>query len=72
MVKDVPYFNNVSMKFYFKNPTTKSKRYNTIIFAKREEIFEFNVESETCTMFYRFETPLNHQPEFFVTTPNQM
>ena len=69
-VKDIPYFKNVSIKYFFKNPTSKKGKYTTIIFAKQEEIFEFNFETEEITCFYRFETPLNMQHEFFVTTPD--
>lgn len=33
-IKDIPYFKNVCMKYYFKNSTNKKGTYTTIIFAK--------------------------------------
>jgi len=69
-VKDIPYFKNVSMQFHFRSPSSRSGKYDTILFAKQEEIFEFNFETEECKMFYTFGTPLGQQPEFFVATNN--
>jgi hypothetical protein len=59
LVKDMEYFYNVSMKFFFKNKK-KGEPYTSILFAKMEEIFELNFETEECTMLYRFETPLKN------------
>jgi hypothetical protein len=69
LLKDIPYFNKVSMKFYFKN--TRNERPTEIIFAKQEEIFIFDFETEVCTCLYRFNTPMGDQPQFFTTTSDQ-
>ena len=60
VIKDIPYFNKVSMKYYFKN--TKKSFPEEIIFAKQEEIFIFNFETEVCTCLYQFKDPMNDQP----------
>lgn len=60
VLKDIPYFHKVSMKYYFKN--TKGQRPSEIIFAKQEEIFIFNFETVECRCLYRFNTPMADQP----------
>lgn len=56
IIKDIPYFKKVSMKYYFKN--TKKSMPEEIIFAKCEEIFIFNFETEVCTCMYKFKDPM--------------
>jgi hypothetical protein len=51
VLKDMPYFEDVSMRYFFKNPTEPGV-FDTIFFAKKEEIFQLNFETEECTMIY--------------------
>jgi hypothetical protein len=50
------------MKFFFKNKPHEFSKYHTILFAKKEEIFEFNFETEEFKKIYSYEVSLNNQP----------
>lgn len=62
ILKDIQYFKDVSMKYFFKNKPHEFSNYDTILFAKKEEIFEFNFETEQFKIIYRYEVSLNNQP----------
>jgi hypothetical protein len=63
LVKDMSFFDNVCTMFYFKNDS--GPKLNTIIFAKKECIFEMNFDTKKVSTIYKFKSPLLSQPEFF-------
>ena len=62
VVKEIPFFQNVCMKFFFKDEgKDKNGRYrdpNSIIFAKRECIFTLNFITQEINEIYPFEPAL--------------
>ena len=70
VVKDIPIFKKVSMQYIFKK-TTFGQQPDTIIFAKYDEIFELNFETEEFTQIFKYKEPMFGQPEFFVCDPEQ-
>ena len=63
VLEDIPQFKKVCMQFMFK----KDPRITSLIFAKKEEIFEMNFESERITTLHTFSNPFNIQPSYFVS-----
>jgi hypothetical protein len=51
-VKDIEIFNKVVMQFYFKNPSGSSPP-DSLIFAKKDIIFELNFETEAVTPIHK-------------------
>lgn len=51
VVKDIPIFNKVVMQFYFKNPAAGAMP-DSLIFAKKDMIFELNFETEAITTIH--------------------
>ena len=45
------------MRFYFKNPEP-GKKPTSLLFAKQDEIFEMNFETETMEVIYKFDPVL--------------
>ena len=70
VVKDIPIFKKVSMQYIFKK-TAFGQQPDTIIFAKYDEIFELNFETEEFTQIFKYKEPMFGQPEFFVCDPEQ-
>lgn len=56
MLADIDFFEKVCTQFYFKN--TKSKKIDTIIFAKPDCIFELNFENKKITTLYTYKEDL--------------
>ena len=50
----MPLFDKVCMQFHFKKSDPKK-----LIFTKREEIFEMDIETEQISTIYKFEPILN-------------
>lgn len=59
VLRDMIGFEKFSMQFYFKLPHSNGHDASTLIFAKREHIFEFNYETGERTDICTFEVPLN-------------
>lgn len=51
--------------------TTFGQQPDSIIFAKYDEIFELNFETEEFTQIFKYKEPMFGQPEFFVSDPEQ-
>ena len=60
IVKDIPYFTEVGMDFYFRNDDP-----SRIIFAKKDEIFEMNIENIEFETIHKFNPALKCQPKIF-------
>ena len=58
------------MQYIFKN-CAYGEIPTTLIFAKKEEIFEMNYEDESIRTVYRFNNKFNMQPNYFVANQNQ-
>ena len=56
VLKDIPEFKGVGVKFHFKN-TDKDQEPDTIIFVNMECIFELNFITKYVTVIHRFEEP---------------
>jgi hypothetical protein len=55
ILKDISLFKKVSMEFFFKKDDQEpNSRIDTIIFAKTDQIFEFNFVTEEITTIIRF------------------
>ena len=67
MAKDIPFFHKICMEFHFKNDEDL-----VIIFAKNDEIFEFNFKTLAYKTIHRFEPNLNKQPNHFVLDHDQV
>ena len=59
VIKDIKGFPGISMQFLFKNPDKFGNDSNTLIFVKKEKMFEFDYMSGTVKDIYTFEKPLN-------------
>ena len=66
----MPIFNKVCMQYMFKNPA-QNEDYTTLIFAKKEIIFELNFYTEETKQIYQFSKPFTMQPSYFVCNQNQ-
>ena len=68
VIKDIPGFDHMSMQFKFKQnkQSNNTNTLTTLIFAKRDKIFEFNYETEVVKDIVNFEFPLQGQPQYFV------
>lgn len=66
ILKDIPFFKKVSMDYYFRN-----EDYSRLIFAKQDQIFEMNIETEEITTIHKFNPALLCQPEIFRSNTNQ-
>ena len=60
-LKGKEHFSAISMEFYFKNAKGSAKR-ETILFAKSDQIFEYNFDLDTTRLLYKFKAQLNRQP----------
>tara|TARA_B110000285_G_C15117245_1_gene614851 strand:+ start:1192 stop:1995 length:804 start_codon:yes stop_codon:yes gene_type:complete len=69
-VSSMSFFDNVCTVFYFKNDPM-AKKINTIIFSKKDSIFEMNFDTKKTNTLYKFKTPLLSQPEFFCMNDKQ-
>ena len=54
-VKDIEHFKKVSMQYYFKK---YDKVPDTLLFAKKEEIFSMNFETLEIKTLHKFSPPL--------------
>jgi hypothetical protein len=61
VVKDIPLFNKVVMQFYFKK-TAPGYEPNSLIFAKKDIIFELNFETEAITTVHTMASFCKLQP----------
>jgi len=52
VLKDMPLFKQVSMQFYFVNNSGKER--NSIMFAKIDQIFHLNFDTEEITTIYKY------------------
>jgi hypothetical protein len=66
----MPEFTKVGMQYYFKN-TAEGEKPTSIIFAKQDQIFALNYDTEVITTIETFEPPLKCQPEIFALCENQ-
>jgi hypothetical protein len=64
VVKDIEHFKQVSMNFHFRIKVGTNDR-TEILFAKIDEIFALNFETQEITTLYKFKDPLTRQPQFF-------
>ena len=62
-IADKQEFNNVSMDFYFKLVLGVHEP-DSLIFANKSHIFEFNFKNDTIMPLYKFTTALLRQPQF--------
>lgn len=58
------------MQYMFKNPVP-GEDYTTLIFAKKEIIFELNFITEESKEIYRLSKPFTIQPSYFVSNQTQ-
>ena len=56
ILKDIPIFDKVCMNFLYKKPKDNSFP-TTLIFVKKENIFEMDYEAETIRLIYQFSEP---------------
>jgi len=61
ILKDMRGFEKFSMQFHFKLPINGADQ-SSLIFAKKEKIFEFNYHTAEVRDVYVYENPLNQQP----------
>ena len=66
VVKDMPIFDKVCMQYLFKTPL-QDEEVSTLIFAKKEIIFELNFLTEETKQIYKFSKPFTMQPSYFVS-----
>lgn len=74
VLREIPIFKKVCMMYHFKVPTTINGVTDTIIFVKQDCIFELNFEAEPdqrIKEIYKFNSPLNRQPLYFVPNSDQ-
>jgi len=58
ILKDIPAFKQVAMKFHFQLKKNKSDPTDSIIFAKIDEIFVLNFVTQEVSTIYRFKEQL--------------
>lgn len=63
-------FTKVCMQYMFKNPLP-GETINSIIFAKKESIFEINFDTEEIVTLYKFSKAFSIQPSYFIANQNQ-
>lgn len=66
IVKDIALFNKVVMQFYFKK-ASPGKEPDSLIFAKKDIIFEMNFNTEVITTLHTMAAFCKLQPQYFVT-----
>lgn len=58
VVKEIPFFDKVCMQYYFKDPAP-GKDPTTLLFVKREEIFEMNFVTGDIKTLHKFKIEIN-------------
>lgn len=58
VVKDIPKFKQVCMKYYFKD-CDNNEEPRALIFVRLTEVFELDIHTEQVTTIYAFRCPLN-------------
>lgn len=53
-IRDIPEFDKVVMEFFFKNQSDPTLPPASILFAKKENVFELDLETSTVTAVHRF------------------
>ena len=53
------------MQYYFVNKDTNGTERDSILFAKIDQIFTLNFETDEVTTIYKYETKFQMQPMFF-------
>ena len=64
VLKEIPEFTQVCMQYHFKDYPEGAEP-DTLIFSKRDQIFQLNFQTSAITTLYKFKTSLNRQPLFF-------
>ena len=65
-IRDIPEFDKVVMEFFFKNSEDPTLPPTSILFAKKENIFELNIETSAVTPVHRFkEVHCRYSPQHF-------
>ena len=59
------------MQFFFKNPRTPEEDPDTLIFCKKDIIFELNFEEQYIETIFRFDEPLRQQPNYMMCNDMQ-
>lgn len=70
VVKDIPFFNKVCMQFHFKDVKEGSIP-DSILFVKKEEIFELNFNTEKFTTIHKFVIQIRSMPTLFQVSNDQ-
>ena len=70
IVKDIPLFIKVVMQYYFKNAVGGGPP-DSLIFAKKDIVFELNFETEAITTIHTMGAFCKLQPQYFVTNDTQ-
>ena len=71
VVKDIPFFNKVCMQYHFKNTASELVEPDTIIFVKKEEIFEMNFQTEQIKTIHKFKVEIRNMPTLFALSSSQ-
>ena len=58
VVKDLPIFEKVCMQYMFKIPLP-GETYSSLIFSRKELIFELNFETEESSVIYKYSKPFS-------------
>ena len=69
VTRDIPMFTQVSMNFHFKAKPGMHR--DTILFAKIDQVFSINFETEEINTIYTFKQKLLRQPQFFKPNDEQ-
>lgn len=74
MLNDIPDFSKICMQFYFKlqdNPESFDP-VDSIYFARIDQIFKLNFETEKINTECMFDEPFIRQPTFFLMDDDQV
>ena len=69
-LKDMEIFEKVAMDFFF-TENSPDEPYNTLMFAKKDCIFNLNFETEQTEVLYTLKDPFARQPQFFKCNESQ-
>ena len=59
VVKEIPIFDKVCMQFFFKKSRSPEEEPDTLVFCKKDIIFELNFEEEFIETIFKFDIPLS-------------
>ena len=70
-IKEIPIFEKVSMKFFFKLPKDMNNPViDSLIFCKKDMIFSLNFITQQPNIMYEFKKALAKQPYYFRMNKN--